>query len=373
MTSLDLARWQFGLTTLLHFAIVGVSIGLVFFVALLQTRYHRTGEERWLRLTKYYGRAMVIVFAVGVVTGLMQTFQFGMNWAGFSRYVGDVFGAPLALEGSAAFFVESVFLGLWIFGAGKLRPRVHLACLWVLSAATMISAYSILVANSWMQNPVGYEIVDGRAQLTDIFAVMVNWTVGLTFAHVLFTSLMTGAVVVLGIACVQIARGREVAAFGGVARMAVFVGLGAALAAAGAGHFQGVLALEQQPMKMAAAEAHYETEAPAGSVAVRPRQGRHRPRPAVPEHQGARGAFVPEFVLAEQRGARDRAAPSGSRGAVRARRLHAGGGAHVLELPPDGGWRRGADRAARAGAAGSPRRGGWSGPSGSCGSRRSRS
>ena len=264
MTSLDLARWQFALTTLLHFAVVGVSIGLVFFVALLQTRYHRTGEERWLRLTKYYGRAMVIVFAVGVVTGLMQTFQFGMNWAGFSRYVGDVFGAPLALEGLAAFFVESVFLGLWIFGAGKLRPRVHLACLWVLSAATMISAYSILVANSWMQNPVGYEIVDGRAQLTDIFAVMVNWTVGLTFAHVLFTSLMTGAVVVLGIACVQIARGREVAAFGGVARMAVFVGLGAALAAAGAGHFQGVLALEQQPMKMAAAEAHYETEAPAG-------------------------------------------------------------------------------------------------------------
>ena len=108
-------------------------------------------------------------------------------------------------KGLAAFFVESVFLGLWIFGAGKLRPRVHLACLWVLSAATMISAYSILVANSWMQNPVGYEIVDGRAQLTDIFAVMVNWTVGLTFAHVLFTSLMTGAVVVLGIACVQIA------------------------------------------------------------------------------------------------------------------------------------------------------------------------
>jgi cytochrome d ubiquinol oxidase subunit I len=264
VTSLDLARWQFGLTTLLHFAVVGVSIGLVFFVALLQTRHYRTGEERWLRLTKYYGRAMVIVFGVGVVTGLMQTFQFGMNWAGFSRYVGDVFGAPLALEGLAAFFVESVFLGLWIFGAGKLRPGVHLACLWILSAATMVSAYSILVANAWMQHPVGYEIVDGRAQLTDLFAVLVNWNVGLTFAHVLFTSLMTGAVVVLGIACLQIARGRETAALGGVARMAVVVGLVAALSAAGAGHFQGVLALEQQPMKMAAAEAHYETEAPAG-------------------------------------------------------------------------------------------------------------
>ncbi|MBE2318673.1 cytochrome ubiquinol oxidase subunit I [Solirubrobacter sp. CPCC 204708] len=264
MTSLDLARWQFGLTTLLHFAIVGVSIGLVFFVALMQTRYHRTGDERWLRLTKYYGRAMIVVFAVGVVTGLLQTFQFGLNWAGFSRYVGDIFGAPLALEGLAAFFVESVFLGLWIFGAGKLRPRIHLACIWIVSAATMISAYSILVANSWMQHPVGYEIVDGRAQLTDVVAVMFNATIGLTVAHVLFTSLMTGAVIVLGIACVQLKRGVEVSAFGAVARMATVIGLVAALAAAGAGHFQGVLALEQQPMKMAAAEAHYETEAPAG-------------------------------------------------------------------------------------------------------------
>ncbi|RKQ91840.1 cytochrome d ubiquinol oxidase subunit I [Solirubrobacter pauli] len=264
MTSLDLARWQFGLTTLLHFAIVGVSIGLTFFVAVMQTRYLRSGDERWLRLTKYYGRALVVVFAVGVVTGLMQTFQFGMNWAGFSRYVGDVFGAPLALEGLAAFFVESVFLGLWIFGWDKLRPRVHLACLWIVSVATMLSAYSILVANSWMQHPVGYEIVDGRAQLTDVSAVLFNLTVGLTAAHVLLASLTTGAVVVLAIACWQIARGREVDVFGAVARMAVVIGLAGALGAAGAGHFQGVLALEQQPMKMAAAEAHYETEAPAG-------------------------------------------------------------------------------------------------------------
>ena len=251
---------------------------------------------------------MVIVFAVGVVTGLMQTFQFGMNWAGFSRYVGDVFGAPLALEGLAAFFVESVFLGLWIFGAGKLRPRVHLACLSILSAATMISAYTILVANSWMQNPVGYEIVDGRAQLTDIFAVMVNWTVGLTFAHVLFTSLMTGAVVVLGIAvradraparrstCSAASRGWR-CSWGWAQRWRPPV----------PGHFQGVLALEQQPMKMAAAEAHYETEAPGRAVVVRGRRDCHRPRPAVPEHQGPGRAVVLELVLAEQRGARDRA------------------------------------------------------------------
>ncbi len=263
-TSLDLARWQFGLTTLLHFAVVGVSIGLVTFVAIMQTRYVRTGDERWLRLTKFYGRAMLVVFAVGVVTGIIQTFQFGMNWAGFSRYVGDVFGAPLALEGLAAFFVESVFLGLWVFGWDRLRPRVHVACLWIVAAAAMLSAYAILVANSWMQHPVGYELVGGRAQLTDVTAVLFNLDVALTTAHVLLSSLLTGAIVVLGIACLQIARGRDADAFRPVTRTAAVLGLAAALGAAGVGHMQGVVALERQPMKMAAAEALYETEAPAG-------------------------------------------------------------------------------------------------------------
>ena len=263
-TSLDLARWQFGLTTLLHFAVVGVSIGLVTFVALMQTRWLRTGDERWLRATKYYGRAMLVVFAVGVVTGIIQTFQFGMNWAGFSRYVGDVFGAPLALEGLAAFFVESVFLGLWIFGWDRLSPRLHVACLWIVASAAMLSAYAILVANSWMQHPVGYELVDGRARLTDVTAVLFNIDVALTTAHVLLSSLLTGAVIVLGIACLQLARRRDVDVFEPLTRMTVVLGLFAALGAAGVGHFQGVVALERQPMKMAAAEALYETEAPAG-------------------------------------------------------------------------------------------------------------
>lgn len=263
-TSLDLARWQFGLTTLLHFAVVGVSIGLVTFVALMQTRWLRTGDERWLRATKYYGRAMLVVFAVGVVTGIIQTFQFGMNWAGFSRYVGDVFGAPLALEGLAAFFVESVFLGLWIFGWDRLSPRLHAACLWIVASAAMLSAYAILVANSWMQHPVGYELVDGRARLTDVTAVLFNVDIALTTAHVLLSSLLTGAVIVLGIACLQLARRRDADVFEPLTRMTVVLGLFAALGAAGVGHFQGVVALERQPMKMAAAEALYETEAPAG-------------------------------------------------------------------------------------------------------------
>ncbi len=264
MNSLDLARWQFGLTTLLHFAIVGMSIGLVLFVAAMQTRWHRSGDERWLRLTKYFGKAMLLSFAVGVVTGILQTFQFGMNWSRFSAYVGDVFGAPLALEGLAAFFVEAVFLGLWMFGWGRLPRRLHLACVWIVAGAAMLSAYAILVANSWMQHPVGYELVDGKAHLTNVLPVLFNLNVALTTAHVLSAALLTGAVLVLAVAAWHLLRGRDSDLFAPVAAMAVKVGVVAAIAAATFGHFQGMLALKQQPMKMAAAEALYETESPAG-------------------------------------------------------------------------------------------------------------
>ena len=264
MNSLDLARWQFGLTTLLHFAVVGVSIGLVVYVAAMQTRWHRTGDEKWLRLTKFFGKAMLLSFAVGVVTGILQTFQFGMNWSRFSAYVGDVFGAPLALEGLAAFFVEAVFLGLWMFGWGRLPRRLHLACLWIVAGAAMLSAYAILVANSWMQHPTGYELVDGKAHLTNVLPVLFNLNVGLTTAHVLAAALLTGSVVVLAVAAWHLLRGRDADLFQPVAAMALKVGLVAAVCAATFGHFQGMLALKQQPMKMAAAEALYETESPAG-------------------------------------------------------------------------------------------------------------
>lgn len=264
MSSLDLARWQFGFTTLVHFAVIGVSIGLVFYVAVLQTRWHRSGDERWLRLTRFYGKLMLLSFAVGVLTGIMQTFQFGMNWSRFSTYVGDVFGAPLALEGLGAFFIEAVFLGLWMFGWGRLPRRLHLACVWIVACATIVSAYAILVANSWMQHPVGYELVDGRAQLNDIVAVLFNATVALTLGHVVSGALLTGSVVVLAVAAFHLLRGRDVGAFKAAASMAAKVGVVAAVAAATFGHFQGVLAMKQQPMKMAAAEALYETESPAG-------------------------------------------------------------------------------------------------------------
>jgi cytochrome d ubiquinol oxidase subunit I len=264
VNSLDLARWQFALTTLLHFTVVGVSIGLVSYVALLQTRWQRSGDERWLRLTRFYGKAMLLSFAVGVVTGILQTFQFGMNWARFSAYVGDVFGAPLALEGLGAFFVEAVFLGLWMFGWGRLPRRLHLACLWIVAGAAVLSAYTILVANTWMQHPTGYSIVDGHARLTNVVPVLFNVNVGLTTLHVLAGSLLTGSVIVLAVAAWHLLRRRDVELFAPVAGLALRIGLGAALVAASAGHVQGMLALKQQPMKMAAAEALYDTESPAG-------------------------------------------------------------------------------------------------------------
>ena len=136
MTSLELARWQFGITTVYHFLFVPVTIGLAFFTAWFQTRWHRTGDEQWLRATRFWGKLLLISFALGVVTGIVQEFQFGMNWSNYSRFVGDIFGAPLAMEGLAAFFVESTFLGLWLFGWGRLPKRVHLACIWAVSAST---------------------------------------------------------------------------------------------------------------------------------------------------------------------------------------------------------------------------------------------
>ena len=168
MNSLELARWQFGITTLYHFIFVPVTIGMTTFTAYCQTRWYRTGDEHWLRATRFWGKLMLISFALGVATGIVQEFQFGMAWSEYSRFVGDVFGAPLAIEGLAAFFLESTFLGLWIFGWDRLPRRVHLATIWLAAIGTLLSAYFILAANSWMQHPVGYELNPdtGRAELT---------------------------------------------------------------------------------------------------------------------------------------------------------------------------------------------------------------
>lgn len=273
MTALELARLQFGIVTLFHFIFVPLSIGLAFFVAVLQTAHHRTGKDVYGRMTRFWGKLMLISFAVGVVTGIVQEFQFGMNWSDYSRYVGDIFGAPLAMEGLAAFFLESTFIGLWIFGRGRLSPRVHLATIWLTAIGTALSAYFILAANSWMQHPVGYEISpSGRAEMTSIWAVLTNSTALYAFAHTILAALATAGMVILGVSAYHLARGNDVDAHRRTATLAAAVVFAGALLTATVGHFQAQLMTEQQPMKMAAAEALYDSRsgAPFSLFAVAP-------------------------------------------------------------------------------------------------------
>ena len=265
MTSLELARWQFGITTLYHFIFVPVTIGLATFTAYCQTRWYRTGEEHWLRATRFWGKLLLISFALGVATGIVQEFQFGMNWSDYSRFVGDIFGAPLAMEGLAAFFVESTFLGLWIFGWGKLSPGVHLACAWAVAGSTALSAYFILAANSWMQHPVGYDMHAGRARLTNIFDVLFNNTAIYAFVHTMLAALLTAGMLVIAVSAWHIRRGNEGAGvFGGSIRLALPMVAIAAFLQFFVGHFDGVLMSKQQPMKMSAADAVFETKDGAG-------------------------------------------------------------------------------------------------------------
>src|SRR5207248_4824064 len=188
-----------------------------------QTRWHRTDEAAYLRLTRFFGTLLVINVAVGVVTGLVQEFQFGTNWSGYSRLVGNVFGAPLAMEGLAAFFLESVFLGLWLFGWDKLPRRVHLLAIWAVAFGSALSAAFIMAANSWMQHPVGYVMVDGKPQLNDIWAVFTNPVFVWGYAKVLFASLVTGAVVMLAVSAWQLRHGGDRAVFTRSARLALVV------------------------------------------------------------------------------------------------------------------------------------------------------
>ncbi len=264
MTALELARWQFGITTLYHFIFVPVTIGLAICVAFMQTRWYRSGEEHWLRSTRFWGKLLLISFALGVATGIVQEFQFGMNWSNYSRFVGDIFGAPLAMEGLAAFFVESTFLGLWIFGWGRLSKRVHLACVWLVAGSTALSAYFILAANSWMQHPVGYEMAGGKAELTNIAAVLFNNTALYAFAHTILAALLTAGMILIGVSAWHLRRGNETEVFGGAMRIGLPLVVLAALATMVVGHFNGILMTKQQPMKMAAADAVFETKQGAG-------------------------------------------------------------------------------------------------------------
>ncbi|KQW48887.1 cytochrome BD ubiquinol oxidase subunit I [Nocardioides sp. Root1257] len=261
---LDIARWQFGITTVYHFLFVPLTIGLTLLVAVMETLWLRTKNPDWLRLTRFFGKLMLINFAIGVVTGIVQEFQFGMNWSDYSRFVGDVFGAPLAIEALLAFFLESTFLGLWIFGWDKLPRGLHAGCMWIVHIGTLFSSWFILAANSWMQHPVGYKYNPdtGRAELTDFAAVMFNKVQLVTFPHVILAAYMTAAAFVVGVSAWLYVRraedDRPMYRLG--IRLGAWVALVAGLGVAVSGDFQGKVMTEVQPMKMAAAEALYNTE-----------------------------------------------------------------------------------------------------------------
>jgi cytochrome d ubiquinol oxidase subunit I len=261
MSNVDLARLQFAMTSIYHFLFVPVTIGLSFLTAILQTAWHRTGRDEYLRLTRFFGPLLVINIAVGVVTGLVQEFQFGMNWSVYSRTVGDVFGAPLAIEGLGAFFLESVFLGLWIFGWDRLPRRIHLLTIWAVAVGSAGSAAFIMAANSWMQHPVGYQInpQTGRPQLDDIWAVMTNPVFLWGYAHVLLAALATAAVVMLAVSAWHLRRGSHPQVFARSAKLALIVLTPTMIFAMFVGSELGVVEGRYQPMKIAAAEAQWNT------------------------------------------------------------------------------------------------------------------
>src|ERR1022692_22824 len=259
MTNVDLARWQFAFVTVNHFLFVPVTIGLAFLTALLQTSWYRSKRDEYLRLTRFFGTLLVINIAIGVVTGLVQEFQFGMNWSAYSKLVGNIFGAPLAMEGLGAFFLESTFLGLWLFGWDKLPRLVHLATIWAVSFGSVLSAAFIMAANSWMQHPVGYVMVHGKPQLNDIWALLTNPVFVWGYSKVLFASLVTGAAVMLAVSAWQLRHGGDKEAFTRPARLALFVMVPAILFTMLIGDELGVIEAQYQPMKIAAAEAQWTT------------------------------------------------------------------------------------------------------------------
>jgi len=265
MDAIVLARWQFAITTIFHFFFVPLTMGLSIFVAILETRYVRSGKEIYKKMTKFWGKIFLINFAIGVVTGIVQEFQFGMNWSEYSRFMGDIFGAPLAIEALLAFYMESTFIGLWIFGWEKLSKRMHLTTAWLVAIGSNISALWILIANSFMQHPVGYVIEPetGRALMDNFWKLITNPNVLLQFPHVLSAGISLAGFVVMAFSAWHLLRKSEVDFFRPSFQMAAIYALIGSLLVGGIGHVQGQFMVQHQPMKMAVAEAHWNTEDPA--------------------------------------------------------------------------------------------------------------
>lgn len=249
-----LARLQFAVTTIFHFFFVPLSIGLVLLIAIMETMYVVKGKEEYKRMAKFWGKLFLINFAVGVVTGILQEFQFGMNWSDYSRFVGDVFGAPLAVEALFAFFMESTFIGLWIFGWDRLSKKVHLLCIWLVALGTTVSAFWILAANSFMQRPVGFEINNGRAEMNDFFALIGNGQLWVEFPHTVLGAFATGAFMIAGVSAYKLLKRQDTPFFKKSFAIGIIVALIASFGTALFGHQQAQYLVKTQPMKMAASE-----------------------------------------------------------------------------------------------------------------------
>ena len=268
MDVITLSRLQFAITTIYHFLFVPISLGLSIFIAIMQTMYLKTDNIVYKRLAKFIGKLFIISFAMGVVTGIVQEFHFGMNWSEYSRFMGDIFGAPLALEALTAFFLESVFLGVWIFGEGRLSKRVHCLSIWLVAFGSNLSAFWILVANSFMQNPVGYALQNGRAEMTDFLALVTNSYVVGQYAHTVLSGITTAGIIVVAVGAYKLLRGENIATFKVGIKAGIIYGLIGLFLIMGSGHMQAQYIGKNIPMKMASMEALWETADPAPFTVV---------------------------------------------------------------------------------------------------------
>ncbi len=264
MDVLALARWQFAIVTVYHWLFVPLTLGLGLAIALMETQYVRSGDVKYKTMVKFWGKLFLVNFAIGVATGLFQEFQFGMNWSEYSRFVGDIFGAPLAIEALLAFFMESTFLGIWIFGWDKVSKKIHLLSIWMVVIGSNLSAFWILVANSFMQHPVGYELANGRAEMVDFLALPTNSYLWNQYPHVFFDGVATAAFFIIAISIYQLNKNKNQEVFKTSLKFGVIFGFIGTLFVGLVGHEQAQMVVQQQPMKMAAAEALWETENPAG-------------------------------------------------------------------------------------------------------------
>ena len=260
MDALTLSRLQFAVTAAFHFIFVPLTLGLSILIAYMESRYVRTNDEMYLKMAKFWGKLFLINFALGIVTGITMEFQFGMNWAEYSKYVGDIFGAPLAIEATVAFFLESTFIGLWVFGWNKVSKRVHALSIWLVAIATNLSALWILLANGWMQKPVGYVLRNNRAEMVDFGAMLTNPYGWLKFSHTLLSGYVVAAFFVMGISAYHLLKKTNTAFFKRSFKMAAAFGLMSSLLVFIVGDFHAAMVARTQPTKFAAMESVWDTQ-----------------------------------------------------------------------------------------------------------------